>query len=999
MRCPFLISILLICLIGNAQRIEEKALIKYTQDDGLSSYNVRKIIQDKHGFIWAATQDGLNRFDGRNFIVYKKNAPAGRNLLGVDIRDVIEDTINNLIWVLPGEGGLNAIELVSGKVVKSIIPQQSGAADWNIRMSLINDKLWIGSFSGLKQFDIKKDQFISFPVDPLPANANPADYEIREIFTDHFSNTWVCYGGYGIVIFNNKDLAIRKKILLQDLDYKGDYGIIRFSGHSLIGSNTVLLGTTIGLKQIMYDSNYNISINNSPCVAIKDLNNLPISALSNTGTNELLISSQNGLYKFNSALNEYTFIEEPKGSSENPWLNSVRYICRDKSNDLWIGCQQGLGFINSSTSPFRRFYYDPSTDIKLPHVFSLGVLKDKSILAGLRSGLVRIDANHRFHQINNTNLFHHIYTDRNNRVHALHSKGMLIYDDQKLFPVSKYYPEFQPYAGYPINSHLDYNDSLVILGTENSIGILVWDLKNRSVKNINSTSQPISLAADIVNAVFKDKANNVWVLSDKVITVLSQNLTKSTTLSLLDSVTKQPYNIYFDICEARRSYWITAYGTGLMELDYNFKLIRILTTKDGLSNDGVYKIFNSNDKELIITSNKGISLYNIQSKTFSRFYEQDGLHSNEFEENSGTIDNGVFYAGGVKGFTSIDPGNFSINSSAPVLFLSNLKMESSSGSFDTSILFSRYIRISNNILQTRIDLSALNYRNPQRTTFSYKINEIHNNWINLNTQNFIPLIGLSNGTYHIQVQAFNEDGVPSEIKELTLVYLPKWHQTWWFRALVALLVAATFYGLYRFRINHLKKEEEIRIQVAGDLHDELGSTLNSVKVFTNLALMEKENKSHLEKIKEATQSAISGVKDIIWVLDDKRDTLDHLLGRINQFAGPICEAAGISYKQQPGGNENYKLGKEEKRNLYMIIKESINNSIKYAECSAIELLIKNNGGKLSISISDDGKGFDKSGTTSGYGLRNIKHRAGEIGYQVEFNSSPGSGMLIYLEKK
>jgi signal transduction histidine kinase len=83
----------------------------------------------------------------------------------------------------------------------------------------------------------------------------------------------------------------------------------------------------------------------------------------------------------------------------------------------------------------------------------------------------------------------------------------------------------------------------------------------------------------------------------------------------------------------------------------------------------------------------------------------------------------------------------------------------------------------------------------------------------------------------------------------------------------------------------------------------------------------------------------------------------------------------------------------------MIIKESINNSIKYAECSVIELLIKNNGGKLSISISDDGKGFDKNETTSGYGLRNMKHRAGEIGYHAEINSSPGNGTLIYLEKK
>ncbi len=990
---------LLIAATTRSQDTELKQLKKYTQEDGLSSYNVRKIIQDKYGFVWAATQDGLNRFDGRNFIVYRKNAPSEHSLLGVDIRDMVEDTVNNLLWVLPGEGGLNAIELISGKVVKSIIPLQPDAENWNIRMSLIDGKLWIGSFNGLKQFDIKKNQFIKFPVDPLPTDANPGDYEIREIFTDDFSNTWVCYGGYGIVVFDKKDLTIKKKILLKELNYAGDYGAIRFSSHLLADNNTVLLGTTVGLKQIKYDVDYNITVDNSPCSALKELNELPINSLDKINTGELLVSSINGLYKFHHTLGKYTLFEEAKGISDNPWLNSILFTYQDRNNDLWIGCQQGLGFIKSIVSPFRKFYYDPVTDTKLTHVYSVGVLGDRTILAGLRSGLVLIDASNQFHQINNEYLFHHIYTDKYNKVHAFHSKGMLIYENRKLYPVSKFYPEFKPFAGFGLNSHIEYNDSLEILGTENNLGILVWNFKNRTVRNINSLSHPLSLAADIVNDVFKDHANNVWILSDKIITILSQNLTKATTLNLVDSITKQPYNIYFDICEAQGYYWITAYGTGVMQLDSNFKLVRIITTKDGLSNDGVYKIFNSNDKELIITTNKGITLYNIEKNSFSRYYEKDGLHSNEFEENSGTVDNGIFYAGGVRGLTLIDPAKFSTNTSAPVLFLSSLKMEFASGSLDTSILFINSIPIPNNILQTTINLSALNFRNPERTTFSYKITEVNDKWINLNTQNFIPLIGISPGTYHVQVQAFNEDGVPSEIKEITLVFLPKWYQTWWFKILIAFAVALIFYGLYRIRINHLRKEEKIRNQVASDLHDELGSTLNSVKVFTNLAMREKNNTSHLEKIKEATQSAIAGVKDIIWVLDDKRDTIDHLLTRINQFAKPLCEAAGISYNQQPGGNEDHKLGKEEKRNLYMIVKESINNSIKYSDCSMIGLLIKNKAGKLNITISDNGKGFDKEKITSGYGLKNILQRSEEIGYKATINSSPGKGTSIYLEKK
>jgi hypothetical protein len=102
------------------------------------------------------------------------------------------------------------------------------------------------------------------------------------------------------------------------------------------------------------------------------------------------------------------------------------------------------------------------------------------------------------------NTYSSYYTDKKNRVHAIHSKGMLIYQNQRLYPVGQFYPELRPYAGYSINSHIDYNDSLEILGTEKIVWILLWDYKNRAVKNINSSSHPISLAADIVNMVFKD---------------------------------------------------------------------------------------------------------------------------------------------------------------------------------------------------------------------------------------------------------------------------------------------------------------------------------------------------------------------------------------------------------------------------------------------------------------------------------------------------------------
>ncbi|MCU7549960.1 tetratricopeptide repeat protein [Chitinophagaceae bacterium LB-8] len=213
---------------------------------------------------------------------------------------------------------------------------------------------------------------------------------------------------------------------------------------------------------------------------------------------------------------------------------------------------------------------------------------------------------------------------------------------------------------------------------------------------------------------------------------------------------------------------------------------------------------------------------------------------------------------------------------------------------------------------------------------------------------------------------------------------------------VLILLIATGFWL---RVNQLKREQMIRTKLSKDLHDDLGSTLNSIKVYTNLALIKKED-VHLLKIKESTQEAISGVRDIMWVLDDRKDVISDLLQRIRQFAVPLCEANDIKYIQQiPEEVLYYKLDQEEKRSLYLIVKEAINNTVKYAKASEVhltmELYLK---GKLCIQIKDNGQGFDVTEPGEGNGLKNMKYRAERIGYYFNINAVIGQGTIIELKK-
>lgn len=469
-------------------------------------------------------------------------------------------------------------------------------------------------------------------------------------------------------------------------------------------------------------------------------------------------------------------------------------------------------------------------------------------------------------------------------------------------------------------------------------------------------------------------------------------------ITLNNKNTDAPYNVLFDICEAKDYFWIAAYGTGLIQIDTHFNSIKNFSGEDGLSSTGVNTVFPVNDSLIFISTNNGLSVLNLNTYKFSNYYHEDGLNSNAFEENCGIYKNDKIYVGGLNGFTIIDPGLFSTNKVPPELYLNHIRIETNDGFIDTSNVLLHTIQIPSNVLQTTLSFSALNYSNPLRTAYAYRIKELNSDWIPLGTQNIVSLIGLSPGKHSLLVKSANEHTVwNSKPLELSLIYLPKWYETDLFKLSILLVAIAVIYGLYKLRINQLKKELRIRTKLASDLHDDLGSTLNSVNVYTNLAILEKGKEKHLYKIRESIQEALLGIRDIIWILDDKKGTFEDLVKRVDQFALPLCEAYDIAFMQHCSSDAlGYILNQEEKRNVYLIIKESITNCIKYADAHEIQITILMNKGKPTVTIADDGKGFDSSKNMSGNGLKNMKSRAAQIHYNISIRSL--SGTTIELKK-
>jgi len=261
-------------------------------------------------------------------------------------------------------------------------------------------------------------------------------------------------------------------------------------------------------------------------------------------------------------------------------------------------------------------------------------------------------------------------------------------------------------------------------------------------------------------------------------------------------------------------------------------------------------------------------------------------------------------------------------------------------------------------------------------------------------------MGLSPGTHTLMVKAANENNIwNNEPLEITFTYLPKWYQTTIFKLLVAAGLIGLFYGLYRYRVSQLKKQQQIRKNIAADLHDDVGSILNTAKVFTHLAQKEPGKPEHLINIEESLMQATSAFKDMLWILDDSYDTLHEFVERIKKFIAPVVHANNIYFECLiDDGIGTDTLTVSEKRNILMIVKESVNNSIKYAACKMIQVKITHINKKIAIMIKDDGKGFTVMGKSNGMGLRNIQFRAQQIGFRHEIISSPGDGTLIKVVK-
>jgi len=978
---------------------------KIAQTEGLSSYGAKRIIQDEYGYVWIGTQDGLNRYDGQKITVYNKSVDPPRQLASNDIWDLVDDTARHLLWVL-SYSGLNSIDLTTGQVLSNppALAQHSRLFPngWFKSLRLDHHRLWIGGDNptGLAVYNTDHQAFDSIEPLPLKEGRQAETYKVAKLWPDEYGRIWAFVSNYGIVIYSAASGRILQRHPLKELGLPTDKDNNSFLSIAPVTPGRIALGAHSGLFEIRYDQGHLLL---APFPLHREaslLGRQEILCCARDSHGQLWFSAANRLYRLDLTTGRMTEIKDTDYSNPENWFTSIQSIYFDRFEHLWLGGQKGLAYSTIQPSPFAFWFQSADHTHKINHANFVCTWQDSLICVCAEDGFYTVNMRNRNIRRYSEARFVYAAVLKDHRLLVSSEDSLYVLQQEKLVKVDKVYPDLATLVTENINSLVWCGDSLAIMGSDKENGIFCWRPQQHRVDKINDESHPLSLESGVVNMVYHDHRGRVWVLSDTYFGIFDPARNTLDTFHITDPHTHQPANFYFDVAEAGGLYWLAIYGTGLVALDSTLQVRKIISTPDGLANAGLYKVIPWHDSVLFVTSNNGLARIRLPQCSVVNFFRQDGLHGNGFEESCAYFEEPYIYAGGENGVSRIDPRAICTDPLPPSIRVANIRLQTSTAVRDIGDISSSTLTIPSDVVQANLTLSTFNYTDGARTLLSYRIPELKTQWIPLGTERTINLLGLSPGDYTLLVQAVNANGlVDQRDLSLNIIWLPKWYQALWFKALVLVVLVLLFYVFYRYRISQIRQQQLIRQNISSDLHDDIGSILNTIKIFTHLARKEPAAETWLTRIEDSLAQAAVALRDIIWVLDDSLDTVYEFVARIRHFSTPVTTAREIRLEIVADPELYHQpLSKAEKRNLLLIAKESINNSIKYAACSMITVRIGIENKTFLMRIEDNGMGFDTSQTSDGNGLRNIGHRAAQIHYTATIDSAPGAGTRITLAK-
>jgi len=1058
-----LLHILIGCILYTSfPLVAQQNILTFKQltiNDGLSQNSVNCIHQDKTGFMWFGTQDGLNRYDGYNFIQYRNERNNPNSISNNYIWDLYEDD-DNILWLATFGGGLNSFNLLTEEIkIYKPIPNDSTSFPSNRLFSIIEYPkgiLWIGSNEGLIKFNKSTGYSEIFLSEKTEENTLKDNY-IGIVSKDEQNNLWL-RTNLGLTRFNTttntaeyfKQSPFSNTINLGDIyDIKNSEnkilvacsaGLIEidpvqktdrlllsattiktgnrtpiFQKILLLGNQRFVIGTNVGL--IIFNSKTKQHyIYQNEANDIKSLSHNNVLSLLKSKDEIIWIGTRNGLNKIETENPDFIHIRHITGENGLSSKN-VNSFMEENDSLLWVGTTNGLNLYNKNNNAFKVFKKNERNNNALSTNYMLCLFKDSkgNKWVGTRgNGFFKINGSSKtgfeFKHIQPKNkkastISIHFITEDKDGFLWLGTGGQGLWKYNPIENSVKKYTTAKDGSGpnhpYIFTILQDSFDNFW-LGTPTG-GLNAFNPKTEKFLYFqNNPGNQNSLSNDIILSLYEDNQHQLWISTNSGLNKLIPKLEKN----------------MFDILKKEKQ-------------KNNDSLFINFGQEQGFPNEVLYGILEDENQNLWISTNKGLVSFNIQNEKVTKTFDvSHGLQNNEFNQNAYyEATNEQFYFGGVNGFTIFSPENIKGNPYIPPIALTKLSilnetLKVGEKASNTNFILSKSLHNLDEISLSwkddviTFDFAALSYISSEKNQYSYKLEGFNDNWILSKNTHTTTYTNLDPGDYIFKVRASNSSNVWNQ-KGTSLkinISSPPWLR-WYAYLFYFLALSSVLYVLFRYRINQATRKIKVQAQIekarieereafrkrsAQDFHDEAGNKITRISLITELAKRNskgnKEVLSYLDKIEENIQELNSGMRDFIWALDPSNDNLYETLFRFSDFAGKFCEYGEIQFKMNPLPNSlksiNFDMSK--RRHLLFILKEALNNTLKYAEATLVELNVTSNATTFTVSLKDDGIGFNSDKISKGSGLKNIKERAESIDANYTLLSEKNKGTELIL---
>ena len=1044
------IFFLLICNCCQSQTVTDTIKMNFeflTIKDGLSQGMVQCILQDKDGYMWFSSKDGLNRYNGYHMKVFRNDPKDPQSLPDNYVTKMHEDLQGNF-WIGTNNKGICLYDKRREKFYP--VPAVSGSIQKNeeiYSLETYNGKLLAATNNNAYAFDISRLKAGNFTEQNLNSvklifnyNAQQTSVSGRIASGRTGGRNWLNDGSLWITFTDSIytcsfDHSFSKAsfssipVIQTGAKEKKNYDLVELPGEQkiIVQDHHQLSLIDIRQRKIIYST--------------------PVTGMTSLG-GSYFTDRQNRFF-FNTSTGDYCF--DPKTFQLKPVVSNLKsfitcgYSLTDRNGTLWVGSSgHGIYKYNARKERFRNpgigsWYYAQGKKADIIVFDSDLFLKRIDPLTGKvigeipfpnkkpngelwNDGKVIIDGMH----IDKDGTLWIVCVDKPN------SQYLVLYNTLNQSVDIKQIAKngLRQYRKLFIDKHdrlwlLKHND-------DNSRSLVEFD--KTSKKPIKLYQFPVEKDLNeyaFISDWWQDKHDVFWFGTLQGLFSFDEKKNKwqhwkndpnnSNSLSA-DMI----FSVCPDATAPEKYLWVGTNGYGLNRFEYATGKSILYNEKDGLPNNVIYAIQTDKAGNLWMSTNKGLSCFispllkkGAWGESFRNFTEDDGLPGNEFNRYEKLkLQSGDLLFGGVAGFTSFNPTELLQQSPAPSIVLTGLSVYNKpidhitdSSIIDAPIGNAQTITLPYDKNMFTLEFAALESSPADKKQYAYFLENFNEDWIPNGNRNSATYTNLSPGKYTFRVKGANSDGVWNEKgTSIIIIILPAWYQTWWFRLSLFLIVAGGIYAFYRYRLAQQIKLLNIRNNIASDLHDEIGSTLSSISISSTLiqkkmVIDPTEVNGLLNQISNNTDNMMEAMSDIVWAINSKNDRFDNLVNRMRSFSIEILEPENIQLHIQVSEQLNHvKLNMQQRKNFYLIFKEAVNNIAKYAGCKNVWVDIESKGDKIMMKVKDDGKGFsaasikdDNRPQFGGNGFVNMYKRATELKGTFEIDSVIGQGTVVTLE--